>query len=313
MTELQIDILLLLIMSFSATLLGYIFYVEYIRMQHISFVKSVITLREDEVNDLLEEKKRQESFEASLLGKLQLIMQHAGIKVPMTLFVGVFLVFTLFIGALFALFLTHWSGFVLGIPFGALIFFILIQGLIRRRKKEFNRALSIAISVLVKMMKNGVGFEQALAKSIAVSSSKMFKSIFANFFQEKNTLGEAEAFKNLSKFVNSKELLVFALAIKIGRESGGQFSNTLEKVEKTITYRKKMQEKVDVVTREGSIGSYIVVGIAFLLYLMINANFDGKVHNYFMTSEFGRFQLLGICLWIFTGMIVNKIITRIDK
>lgn len=313
MTQIQLDILLVFIMSFSATILGYIIYVEYIRIKHISFVKSVITLRDDEVNDLLEEKKRQESFEASLFGKLYIIMQHAGIKIPMSLFIGLFLFFTLFIGTLFALFLNHWSGFVIGIPFGVLIFFILIQGLIQRRKKEFNRALSIAISVLVKMMKNGIGFEQALSKSIAVSSSKMFKSIFANFFQEKNTLGEAEAFAHLNKFVNSKELLVFALAIKIGRESGGQFSNTLEKVEKTITYRKKMQEKVDVVTREGSIGSYIVVGIAVLLYFMINANFDGKVHNYFMTSEYGRFQLLGICLWIFVGMIVNKMITRIDK
>lgn len=200
-----------------------------------------------------------------------------------------------------------------GTLFGALLAFMALSAMIVRRRKEFNRALSIAISVLVKMMKNGIGFEQALTKSISVSSSKMFKKIFAGFFQEKNTIGESAAFEHLGNYIYSKELLVFALAIKIGRESGGQFSNTLEKVEKTISYRKKMQEKVDVVTREGSIGSYIVVGIAIFLYFMINQNFDGKIHNYFMESEYGRFQLLGICMWVFVGMVFNKFITRIEK
>ena len=202
---------------------------------------------------------------------------------------------------------------MIGIPFGVLICTMILQAIIVKRRKEFNKALSTAISVLVKMMKNGIGFEQALTKSITVSSSKMFKEIFNHFFQEKNTIGEMEAFKGLNYYVHSKELLIFALAIKIGRESGGQFSNTLEKVEKTITYRKKMQEKVDVVTREGSVGSYIVVGIAIFLYFSLNGNFDGKLHTYFMESEYGRFQLLGIALWVFIGMIVNKLITRIDK
>lgn len=313
MTQLQIDILLLFIISFSATMLGYIFYVEYVRLKHLAFVKSIITLRDDEINDLLEAKKKASSIESSFLWKLHIIMLHAGLNFSIYLFILLFLLFSFFVGMLFSLFLNHWSGLILGLPFGALLFSMFLQTIIIRRKKEFNRSLSIAISVLVKMMKNGIGFEQALAKSIAVSSSKMFKSIFENFFQEKNTIGEVEAFKNLNKYVNSKELLVFALAIKIGRESGGQFSSTLEKLEKTISYRKKMQEKVDVVTREGSIGSYIVVVIAIFLYFMINSNFNGKIHAYFMESEYGRFQLLGIALWVFIGMVVNKIITRIDK
>jgi hypothetical protein len=74
-----------------------------------------------------------------------------------------------------------------------------------------------------------------------------------------------------------------------------------------------MQEKVDVVTRESSIGSYIVVLISIFLYFSIDGNFDGKLHAYFMNSEYGRFQLLGIGMWIFMGMMVNKWITRIEK
>ena len=312
MNELQITILLLFVISFSATFFIYIVYVEYKKMQHLKYVKRVISLKEEDMKSILERKEKV-TEQKNHLSTLRSIIQHAGFNMPVGSFITIFVVFVLASGFLFTLFLKHWFGFIVGIPFGVLIYMMILKSITFRRKKEFNRALATAISVLVKMMKNGVGFEQALSKSISVSGSAMFKKIFETFFQEKNAIGEVEAFANLNNHVDSKELLIFALAIKIGRDSGGQFSNTLEKVEKTITYRKKMQEKVDVVTREASVGSYIVVGISILLYFMLNGNFDGKLHEYFMNSEYGRFQLLGIGMWVFLGMIVNKLITGVDK
>lgn len=311
MNNMQITILLLLVISASVTFLAYIIYVEYKRVQHLNYVKSVISLKEEDQEDILQEKEKSQT--QGKMHKLRIMIKHAGFKIPVAMFLFIFILFSVTSGSLFSLFLQHWFGYFIGIPFGALIFSMIIKGIIVKRKKEFNRSLAVAISVLVKMMKNGIGFEQALYKSISVSSSTMFKEIFSTFFQEKNTIGEVEAFKNLNDYVDSKELLIFALAIKIGRASGGQFSNTLEKVETTINYRKKMQEKVDVVTREASVGSYIVVGIAIFLYFSLNGNFDGKLHEYFMTSEWGRFELLGIGMWIFIGMLVNKMITRIEK
>jgi len=312
MNELSITILLLLIITTSGTFLSYIFYMEYKKVKHLRYVKDVISLDESEMSTILEREERKEK-KTDLLSKLDIVIKHAGFTIPVSFFIATFIIFFVTSGSLFTLFLKHWSGYLIGIPFGILIYVMVIKSIILKRKKEFNGALSTAISVLVKMMKNGVGFEQALFKSISVSNSTMFKNIFATFFQEKNAIGEEEAFANLHDYVNSKELLIFALAIQIGRESGGQFSNTLEKVEKTITYRKKMQEKIDVVTQEASIGSYIVVAISIFLYFMLNGNFDGKLHEYFMNSEYGRFQLLGIGMWVFIGMIVNKIIVGVDK
>ncbi|UCM99934.1 hypothetical protein LCX93_10465 [Sulfurimonas sp. SWIR-19] len=311
MTPLHIDILLIFVITFSATALGYILFVEYRRTKHINYIKHVISLVDVNEEDILQEKD-QESRN-TFKNKITTLMLQTGFSFSPYIFVLIFIVFCLFAGSLFALFLRHWSGYVIGIPFGAFIFYMIVQTIISSRKKRFNKALAVAISVLVKMMKNGIGFEQALSKSVAVSGSKLFRDIFAKFFQEKNTIGEMEAFTNLYQFVHSKELRIFALAIKIGRESGGQFSNTLEKVEKTITYREKMQEKVDVVTREGSVGSYVVVLITIFLYFSLNGNFDGKLHHYFMESEYGRFQLLGIALWVFTGIMINKMLTKVNK
>jgi len=312
MNQLQIDIALLFIISFSATVVGYLLYIEYKRLKHINRVKEMISLEDDEFEQLLDTHKKDEE-QSGWKERLSLLIIKSGFAMPNYLFILIFLLFISTTGVLFFLFLHHIIGFVFGAMFGTLIFVMFIQSRILKRKKEFNRALATAISVLVKMMKNGIGFEQGLVKSITVSNSKVLKGMFENFFQEKNTIGEVKAFENLSRLIDSKELLVFALAIKIGRASGGQFSNTLEKVEKTIQYRKKMQDKVDVITREGAVGSYVVVGISIFLYFSLNGNFDGRLHHYFMESEYGRFQLLGIVMWVFIGMVVNKIITRVDK
>jgi tight adherence protein B len=310
MTQQQIYVVLLFIISFSATILAYIFYIEYKRLKHLAYIKNAISLREQDTHDLLSHK---EDTTSTIFLRLNAIITKAGFPFKSFVFILIFLIFTLLIGSLISLFLKHWSGYIIGIPLGILLFWMIISTIIAHRKKAFNKALATSISVLVKMMKNGIGFEQALSKSIAVSNSAMFKSIFETFFQEKNTIGEIEAFANLNRLVDSKELRIFALAIKIGRESGGQFSNTLEKVEHTISYREKMQEKVDVVTRESTVGSYVVVGITIFLYFSLNLNFDGKLHAYFMDSPWGRYQILGIALWVFTGILLNKFITRINK
>lgn len=311
MNQLTIELILLALVTISGTFLLFGLFLEYTKERHISRIKHMISQSSSEEVDLLRIKKRVQTI--SLIAKIEAIMLLAGLNFSAYHFLAVFVFFTTLIGFLFALFVQHWTGYLIGIPFGILIFYTIFQSRIMSRKKEFNRAFAIAISVLVKMMKTGVGFEQAMSRSIAVSNSLMFKEIFDGFFKEKNTIGEEEAFRNLTKYVNSKELRIFALAVKIGRASGGRFSNTLEKVEQTLLFRKRMQEKVDVVTREGAFGSYVVAGIAVFLYFALDGNFDGKLNHYYMNSEYGRFQLVGIFLWIFLGLIVNKMLTRIKQ
>lgn len=310
MSSFTIEIFLLALMSISLAIIIVWLTMYYERAQHLRYIKEMISLDEDAV--LLDE-LRKKSKQIPWQLKIQRVMAHAGIEFSPTIFLLLVVLFIGVIGGVLTLFLKHWSGFLIGLPLGGVLVFMFVHSLILRRKKEFNRAFAIAISVLVKMMKTGIGFEQAMSKSIAVSNSAMFKKMFEDFFKEKNTIGEEEAFANIAKHVNSKELLIFAMAVKIGRASGGRFSNTIEKVEQTLVYRKQMQEKVDVVTREGAIGSYIVAGIALFLYFALNLNFDGKLHNYYMNSHYGRFQILAIFLWVFAGLIVNKMIIRIKQ
>ena len=311
MSELTVTILLLFFITTSISTIIYLVYLEYSRAKHLQYIKKMIAHNSEKEIEILEAKKK--VAEKTFIHKILMHVRLTGYELSIFAVVVIFIVFMTFIGAIFTIFLQHWVGMLVAMPIGAFLFFSTLNSTIVKRRKAFNSALAIAISVLVKMMKNGIGFEQAMVKSIDVSTSQLLKGIFARFFQEKNTIGEEEAFANLDTYINSKELRIFALAIKIGRASGGRFSTTLEKVEKTIQYRKKMQDKVDVVTREGVFGSYIVAAIAVFLYFALNANFDGKLHTYFMDSEYGRFQILGIGLWVFIGLMVNKVITKVES
>ena len=310
MSELTVTIFLIFIITTSMSTLLYMIYLEYARAKHLTYIKKMISHNNDKEIELLEAKKRVNK--ESMAHKVLMHVRLTGYELSIYTVSLIFIIFMTIFGALFTWFLQHWSGMIIAMPIGIFLFFSTLNGIIIRRKKEFNRSLAIAISVLVKMMKNGIGFEQAMQKSIDVSTSSILKGIFSRFFQEKNTIGELEAFANMDTYINSKELRIFALAVKIGRASGGRFSTTLEKVEQTIQYRKKMQDKVDVVTREGAIGSYVVAGIAVFLYFALDGNFDGKLHTYFMNSEYGRFQLLAIFLWVAIGLMINKFITKVD-
>ncbi len=309
----KIEFLLLFLASVSSAVL-IIYTISYVdRKRHIAKIKSMLTQESDSVKlELL--KTQQKKYKNSLEYKLRHILNQAGIyNYQLTFFFVTYLLIVLFFSSLLIAFLHNIWGAVVGILFGTYMHYTLIKSMIERRRSEFNKALAVAISVLVKMMRNGIGFEQSMYKAVDVSASKMFKSLFERFFQEKNTLGERQAFENMFEYIDSKELKIFAVSVKIGRESGGRFSQTLEKLEQTIRHRKKMQDKIDVVTREASMGSYIIAVIAGILYIMLNFNFHGKLHSYYMESPTGRYQLLGIIVWILLGLVVNKAITKVKQ
>jgi len=76
MSELQIYISLLFMMSFSATILGYAIYLEYKHSQHVNYIKDVISLQDDEMQSLLQEKEKPKS-DKSFISRLDSIMIRA--------------------------------------------------------------------------------------------------------------------------------------------------------------------------------------------------------------------------------------------
>jgi len=196
--------------------------------------------------------------------------------------------------------------FVLGyLPINILKMFVESRG------SKFNIALSEAMSIVVRMMRNGVGFEQALKRSVEISPLKLLRDVFSVYLKEKDLVGDEIAFEKMSKHVDSNESRIFALSIMIGKSSGGKFSSTLEKLESSIRDRVKLQRKVAVATQEAKVGSYLIIALIGFIFIMMNESLNNKLVDYFFYTDEGRLYFMFVMLWVGIGLFLNSVMTKV--
>ncbi|PLY04800.1 MAG: hypothetical protein C0625_15590 [Arcobacter sp.] len=297
-----IPILVILISIFA-----YNFYLEFNKRSKI-----INQLSKDN-HEILEEKKRQSIFskeERNWLGKK---LAYAGFISPFS--ETIFLIVSGFFGFLAATFIN----FAITNPLVFLISWIIfsffpllvLKKIIDNRQEEFNFGLKVIIDKVTSMMKSGVGFEQALRKSVVTSKSKFTKDTFNIYLIEKDIIGEDRAFEKMFKLVESKELRIFYLTISIGRQSGGKFSNTLEKLRKTLHDQGEIKQEITASTKEIKVGSYMIVGLVIFIYEMMDNSMEGVLDEHFFGTSEGQIQMFFICVWVAFGLFVNNLLTKV--
>lgn len=254
-------------------------------------------------------KKRFENLR--IANNIKARLKKAGLGFSEHIFLFIVALFGFLGGSLFYLIIDNAISVMMGIFIGGYAPFFVLGVLIDIRRSEFNSALAAAISMLVRMMRNGIGFEQALKKSVEANESKVFKEVFSRFLREKEIVGEEKAFAAIYESVDSSELQIFGISVIIGRSSGGKFSNTLEKLEESIISRIKLQRKIDVATREASFGSYLIVVILAIIFGMMDMSFDGNMSKYFFGTEKGKLEFMITISWVGIGLFLNSVLTKV--
>jgi tight adherence protein B len=188
---------------------------------------------------------------------------------------------------------------------------LVLKKIIDGRLEEFNFGLKVIIDKVTSMMKSGVGFEQALKKAVATSRSKLTKETFEIYLNEKDILGEDKAFQKMFTVVESKELRIFYLTVSIGRQSGGKFSNTLEKLRKALHAQGEIKQEIISSTKEIKVGSYMIIGLVIFIYKMLNSSLDGVLDEHFFGSSEGQIQMFFIICWVTFGLFVNSMLSKI--
>lgn len=188
---------------------------------------------------------------------------------------------------------------------------LVLKKIIDNRQEEFNFGLKVIIDKVTSMMKSGVGFEQALKKSVLTSRSKFTKDTFNIYLIEKDIIGEDKAFEKMFKIVESKELRIFYLTVSIGRQSGGKFSNTLEKLRKTLHDQGEIKQEITASTKEVKIGSYMIIGLVIFIYEMMNNSMDGVLDAHFFETSEGQIQMFFIVVWVSFGIFVNSMLAKV--
>lgn len=201
--------------------------------------------------------------------------------------------------------------FIFSIALFSFLPYLILSKIISGREEEFNIFLKEIIDKVTSMMKSGVGFEQGLKKSITTTSSKFTKKVFDVYINEKDIVGEDKAFEKMFTLVDSKELRIFYLTISIGKSSGGKFSNTLEKLRKTLSDQGEIKQQITSSTKEVKVGSYMIIAIVVAIYMLMNSTLDGVLNEHFFGSDEGKLQLFFIIIWVALGLFINNLLTKI--
>ncbi|RXK04754.1 type II secretion system F family protein [Halarcobacter bivalviorum] len=196
------------------------------------------------------------------------------------------------------------------IVFSFLPYLVLVK-LIKVREEEFNFNLKEIIDKVTSMMKSGVGFEQALKKSIVTCKSEFTRKVFNIYMNEKSVIGEDKCFEKMFRLVESKELRIFYLTISIGRKSGGKFSNTLEKLRKTLHDQGEIKQEITSSTKEIRVGTYMIIGLIVFTYIMMDNALNNSLSAHFFGSDIGKVQMFFIIAWIALGLFINSLLTKI--
>lgn len=227
----------------------------------------------------------------------------------------IFILICLGFGSLIGFFVLFVTKSKLIFIFSAIIFcflpYLILHKIIKVREEEFNYALKEMIDKVTNMMRSGVGFEQALKKSILTSKSELTKNVFNIYINEKAVLGEDKCFEKMFKLIESKELRIFYLVISIGRKSGGKFSNTLDKLRKTLHDQGEIKQEIVSSTKEIKVGTYMIIGLVVFTYVMMNNALDNALNEHFFGSDMGKVQMFFIIIWIVFGLFINSLLTKI--
>lgn len=226
-----------------------------------------------------------------------------------------FILISITFGLLVSLFIYFVANSKVIFIFTCLIFslfpYLFLVKLIKTRQEEFNFNLKEIIDKVTSMMKSGVGFEQSLKKSILTCKSKLTQDVFNIYVNEKAIIGEDKCFEKMFDIIESKELRIFYLTISIGRKSGGKFSNTLEKLRKTLHDQGEIKQEITSSTKEVKIGTYMIIALIFFTYILMNNALEDSLNKHFFGSDMGKIQMFFIIVWVAFGIFINSLLTKI--
>jgi tight adherence protein B len=185
-------------------------------------------------------------------------------------------------------------------PVGAAVPLFVVMFARDRRSKKISQQLPDALEMMARSLRAG----HALASSFKMVANEMPVPIsieFARAFEEQN-LGMAfeRAVAQMTKRApKNRDLKIFAVSVIVQKETGGNLVEIIEKIADTIRQRYRFYGKLDTLTAEGRMSSYILGALPILTGLFISFTNPGYL-SLLITTRTGNFILLyAFISWLF--------------
>jgi tight adherence protein B len=177
-----------------------------------------------------------------------------------------------------------------------------------RRMKRFSEQFPDAIDMMVSALRAGHALGRAM-QLVAMEAPEPIKTEFRKAFEEQNLgLPMKEALLNLADRVNNVDLRLFVTAVVIQRESGGNLTEILTKIGRTIRARFALLGQIQVYTAQARFTAWVLGILPVAVGLIIYAITPDYI-KFFFVDPVGRVMLgFGVFLEILGFLTIRRIV-----
>ncbi|BDQ34895.1 type II secretion system F family protein [Pseudodesulfovibrio portus] len=185
-----------------------------------------------------------------------------------------------------------------------------LRGKQRKRMDKFQQQLPEALDLMARALKAGHTFGGGM-RMVADEFDKPIGPEFGKTLDEINYGMDVDrALANLQERVECPDLKFFVVSINIQRETGGNLAEIIAKISTLVRDRFALFGKIRVLSAEGRVSAYILIGLPFLLGVilyLVNPDYIGLL----WTRELGLSMVYSAGFSMVIGWIVIRKIIKI--
>ncbi len=205
-------------------------------------------------------------------------------------------------------------GFFFGLLLGGVALYIptwTLAYLKRRRLEKFNSQLVDTLVSMSNALKAGFSIAQAF-ESVVKDGENPIAQEFDVFLQQTRVgVSFSDALNSMDERVGSQDLTLVVMAIETARKTGGNLTEILEAISKTIRERMRIENRIKTLTSQGRLQG-IVVGAMPIVICLALLVVDPDTMKPFLYSLTGLVVMLIVGILILCGGLMIRKIINID-
>lgn len=280
------------------------------RLQRLARDKSAQGMPEDLRSEIIREIPPLDRVLATLplTRDLDKKVDHAGLKITPSRFLVLAVSITILGFILILLLSKSFLAALLGAVAVSLIPFAYLRFKIKQRVEKFTELFPDALTMVSRSLRAGHSFTSAIqlvGEEIPNPVGELFKTAYE---QQLLGLRITETLTNLNERINSLDLRFFTTAIAINNDVGGNLSEILDNLAKTIRERLKIRRQVRVYTAQGRMTGYVLGAlpiVTFIAFNILNPKYEAVLYR----ETKGQYVLaFAVILQVIGFFVIRKII-----
>jgi tight adherence protein B len=181
----------------------------------------------------------------------------------------------------------------------------------QRRFRAFEKQLPDALTMIAGGLKAGASINMALESLVREQPAPLSQEFQLFLREQRIGVDFGRSLQNMEQRLPIPDFQMFASALRIAREIGGNLAEILERLSDTLRRKATMEGKIDALTAQGRMQGYVMTGLpvllGFLLYLL-----EPEAMSKLFTTKEGYITLTVAVIMEIVGYIFISKITAID-